>query len=153
MKRYICNLALPDLPEAMERQCLFLNKFDLSVDPIPVACIHQYLTQKSEFWKKTNLWRTYCLLPHVKKRKTKEHATSNFYSEDQFQTTDLNENWIKPSVWLSSPSRCDFRLTQYGVWCQKLNKSGVSSPKIWKFEIILHLLWHYKRQYVLVTMI
>jgi hypothetical protein len=45
MKRYICNLALADLPEALEHDCLFLNKFDLSVDPTSVACLHQHWTQ------------------------------------------------------------------------------------------------------------
>jgi hypothetical protein len=46
MKRYICNLALADLPEAFERDCLFLNKFDLGVDSASVACLHQHWTRE-----------------------------------------------------------------------------------------------------------
>ncbi len=42
MKRYICNFALNDLPEAMEKNCLFLNKFDLEVDPSAATCMYQH---------------------------------------------------------------------------------------------------------------
>ena len=48
MKRYICNLALEDLPEVLEpdedghEHCLFLNKFDLSVNSSAsaVSCVY-----------------------------------------------------------------------------------------------------------------
>ena len=38
----------------------------------------------------------------------------SFNPEDQFLTTDRNENWFKISVWPLSPFRCDLRPTQYG---------------------------------------
>ncbi len=44
MKRWICNLGLEDLPEAISRKCIWINKFDLKSDPRPVLCLHQYLT-------------------------------------------------------------------------------------------------------------
>ncbi len=44
MKRYNCNLALADLPEALERHCLFLNKFGLEVDGSVVTCLYEHLT-------------------------------------------------------------------------------------------------------------
>lgn len=45
MKRHLCNLDLRDLPEVYERNCLFINKFDLSVDARIVDCLHQFLTE------------------------------------------------------------------------------------------------------------
>ncbi len=44
-KRWMCNLGLRDLAEASEVDCLFFNKFDLSVDSRPVTCLHEYLTK------------------------------------------------------------------------------------------------------------
>ena len=45
MKRWICNFSIGDLPRAINSQCLWMNKFDLSVDPRPIICMHEYLTQ------------------------------------------------------------------------------------------------------------
>lgn len=47
MKRHLCNLDLADLPEVYERVCLFINKFDLSVDARIVYCLYEYLTLSS----------------------------------------------------------------------------------------------------------
>ena len=45
-KRWICNMALEDLPSAyMQGHCFFLNKFDLKVDPLPVSCLYQHWTR------------------------------------------------------------------------------------------------------------
>ena len=48
MKRHLCNLDLRDLPEVYERLCLFINKFDLSVDAKIVACLHEFLTMNKD---------------------------------------------------------------------------------------------------------
>ena len=48
MKRHLCNLDLRDLPEVYERHCLFINKFDLSVDAKIVACLHEFLTMNKD---------------------------------------------------------------------------------------------------------
>ena len=45
MKRWICNFGLGDLPAALNSNCFWMNKFDLSFDPRPVVCMHEYLTQ------------------------------------------------------------------------------------------------------------
>lgn len=50
MKRHLCNLDLRDLPEVYEKQCLFINKFDLAVDARIVACLHEHLTNKIQNW-------------------------------------------------------------------------------------------------------
>ena len=46
MKRYICNLSIGDYPEALEKPCLFLNKFGLDVDGSAITCLYQHLTQQ-----------------------------------------------------------------------------------------------------------
>ena len=51
MKRHLCNLDLRDLPEVYERHCLFINKFDLSVDAKIVACLHEFLTMNKDRWE------------------------------------------------------------------------------------------------------
>ena len=51
MKRHLCNLDLRDLPEVYEKHCLFINKFDLSVDAKIVACLHEFLTMKEDKWE------------------------------------------------------------------------------------------------------
>ena len=43
-KRWMCNLGLRDLVQAFVEPCLFVNKFDLLVDPRPVMCLRDYLT-------------------------------------------------------------------------------------------------------------
>jgi len=43
MKRWICNFALDDIPKAIESKCLWINKFDLNVDPLAVHCTREYL--------------------------------------------------------------------------------------------------------------
>ena len=45
MKRWICNFSLGDLPTALKSNCVWMNKFDLKVDPRPIICMHEYLTQ------------------------------------------------------------------------------------------------------------
>ena len=45
MKNYNCNLAFADLPEVLERRCLFLNKFSVEVDGSIIACLHYHLTR------------------------------------------------------------------------------------------------------------
>ena len=56
MKRHLCNLDLRDLPEVYEKHCLFINKFDLSVDAKIVACLHEFLTMNKDRWE---IYRNY----------------------------------------------------------------------------------------------
>jgi hypothetical protein len=48
MKRYNCNLAMADLPEALEKRCLFLNKFGVDIDGTVITCLHQHLTTAAQ---------------------------------------------------------------------------------------------------------
>ena len=46
MKRWICNFSIGDLPRALDSNCVWMNKFDIKVDPRPILCMHEYLTQQ-----------------------------------------------------------------------------------------------------------
>ena len=45
MKRWICNFNMDDLPDALSSQCLWINKFDLKVDPLAVFCLREFLVK------------------------------------------------------------------------------------------------------------
>ena len=43
MKRWICNFAMGDVPNAINSGCIWMNKFDLNVDAEAVVCVREFL--------------------------------------------------------------------------------------------------------------
>ena len=45
MKRWICNFAMGDVPVSLTSGCIWMNKFDLVVDPQAVVCVREFLVK------------------------------------------------------------------------------------------------------------
>lgn len=92
--RSVCVYAALDLPMLSSRPELFANKFDSSIDTVPIDCLENFLRKKREVPNLSKLnWHYYSHLPHVQIYNSFNNSEHTIYNLDR-----KKQQWLKDKL-------------------------------------------------------